>query len=252
MSLLTIVQIACDRLGIARPSVVMASTDDTIRVMRALATQEGRELAARATWQRLTLEASFTTIAASIQTGVIPTDFARFISRTAWNHTRRQPMLGPMEPHQWQALTASVTTSQNAIWRQRGNDFLILPTPTAGDSIKFEYVSSYWVDTDADGLGEADAWAADANTSLLSEELLTLGVVWRWLKRNRLQYADEFAEYTAQVNQAIARDGGRAVVNMGAGGWRYADGDVSVTDSSGLWNTHSTAWGDTTSPWSTT
>ena len=249
MSLLTIVQIACDRLGIARPSVVMASTDDTIRVMRALATQEGRELAARATWQRLTMEQSFTTVAATVQTGAIPADFGRFITRSAWNHTRRRPMIGPMEPHQWQALTASVTTSQNAIWRQRGNDFLILPTPSAGDTVKYEYVSTYWVDTDADGLGEADAWAADANTSLLSEELLILGVVWRWLKRNRLQYSDEFAEYTAQVNQAIARDGGRAVVNMGAGGYRYADGDVSVTDTGDTWDSRSSVWEEEARGW---
>lgn len=249
MTLLTIVQTACDRLGIARPSVVMASTDDTIRVMRALATQEGRELAARATWQRLTLEKSFTTVAASVQTSAIPADFGRFITRSAWNHTRRQPMIGPMEPHQWQALTARVTTSQNAIWRQRGNDFLILPTPTAGDTVKYEYVSTYWVDTDADGLGEADAWAADANTSLLSEELIILGLVWRWLKRNRLQYSDEFAEYTAQVSQAIARDGGRAVVNMGAGGYRYADGDVNVTDTGDTWDSRSAVWEEDARGW---
>lgn len=218
MSLLTIVQTACDRLGIARPTVVMASADDTIRVMRALATQEGRELAARATWQRLTMETSFTTLAQSIQTSAIPADFARFVPETAWNYTRQQQMIGPLEPQEWQSLSASLIASNNRYYRVRGNDFLLLPTPSAGDTIKYEYVSTYWVDTDADGLGEADAWAADANTSLLAEELLTLGIVWRWLKRNRLQYSDEFAEYTAQVNQAIGRDGGRAVVNMGMGG----------------------------------
>lgn len=243
MSLLTIVQAACDRLGIARPSVVMASADDTIRVMRALANQEGRELAARATWQRLTLRTSFTTLAQQVQTGAVPTDFSRFVPDTAWNETRRLPMNGPLEPHEWQAMAVNENgADSNLYYRVRGNDFLLLPTPSAGDTISYEYVSAYWVDTDADGLGEADAWAADSNTSLLSEELLTLGIVWRWLKRNRLQFADEFAEYVANVSQAIGRDGGRRTINMGG-----SMGDERAPGTNG---THSAfTWGGLTGMW---
>jgi hypothetical protein len=243
MSLLTIVQAACDRLGIARPTVVMASTDDTIRVMRALATQEGRELAARAIWQRLTLETSFTTLAQQVQTSAIPADFACFVNNTMWNYTQQEAMTGPLEPHQWQAMSANmVATSSNLYYRVRGNDIILLPDPTAGDTIKYEYVSSYWVDTDADGLGETDAWAADANTSLLPEELLTLGITWRWLKRNRLQFSDEFAEYTAQVNQAIGRDGGRAIVNMGGAAMDERVPGTVGTRSSSTWGALTGVW----------
>jgi hypothetical protein len=71
MSLLTLVQAACDRLGIQVPSAVMSSGDDNIRVMRALATQEGRELARRVAWQNLTKESSFTTVAAEAQSRLI-------------------------------------------------------------------------------------------------------------------------------------------------------------------------------------
>ena len=81
--------------------------------------------------------------------------------------------------------------------------------------MRFEYVSRFWVDTNGDGLGDADAWANDANTALLSEELITLGIIWRWLKRNRLPYNDELQEYQGQVNQAIGRDGGKRTVSMG-------------------------------------
>lgn len=236
MSLLTTVQTACDRLGIPRPTVVMASTDDTIRVMRALATQEGRELAARARWQRLTLRTSYTTLAQQVQTGAVPADYARFVNDTAWNETRRLPMVGPLEPHEWQAMAVNENgSSANLYWRMRGNDILLLPTPSAGDTVSFEYVSSYWVDTDADGLGEADAWAADANTALLSEEIIAQGVVWRWLKRNRLQFEDEFAEYRGLVSQAIGRDGGRAVVNMGGGNRRECEPGTNGTHSAFTW-----------------
>jgi len=225
MSLLTLVQAACNRLGLAQPSLVMNSGDDTIRNIRALVNQEGRELAARGTWQRLTREHSFTTVAQTVQTGAIPTDFNRFVNNTVWNYTEQEMLRGPLSPQEWQMLSAGLVAPPDLYFRVRGNDFLILPDPPAGETIKYEYVSSWWVDIDDDGIGEGDAFGADTNTSLIPEEILTLGIVWRWLKRNRMAYQDEFAEYNMQVNQALGRDGGKRAINMGAGAWeRLGDG----------------------------
>ena len=217
MSLLSIVRDAWARLGVsdALPSAVMTSGDGNVAIMRALAVQEGKELAARATWQRLVKEATFTTVAAEVQPGVIPSDFDRAIPDTIWNYTEREPMLGPLEPQDWQALKAGLVGPPDLYFRIRGGDFLILPAPPAGEDIRFEYVSTWWVDTNADGAADAATFSADTDAPVLSEELVTLGIIWRWLKRNRLPYADEFAEYNTQVNQAIARDGFRTTVSMG-------------------------------------
>lgn len=236
MSLLTIVRDAWSRLGIGTdlPSVVMANSDAQVAILRALATQEGRELAARVAWQRLTKEASFTTVAQEAQTGAIPADFGRLIPETVWNYTEREPLIGPVSAAEWQALQAGLVGPPDLHYRIRGNDFLIIPTPPAGETVKYEYVSAYWVDTDGDGDGGADAWASDTDTALLSEELLTLGVVWRWLKRNRSDYAAELAEYTTQVSQAIARDGGRGI--LGLGGRRYGDGPRQPGVPDGSWS----------------
>ena len=213
MSLLTLVQAACDRLGIPMPGAVMSSGDDTIRVMRALATQEGRELARRVAWQNLTKEHSFTTFAMEAQPGAIPADFDRFINETAWNYTQNRSLIGPVDPQQWQQLKASLVGPPWLHFRQRGNAFLIIPNPPAGENIRFEYVSRFWVDT-SDNVN-ADAWKKDTNVALIDEELITLGIIWRWLKRNRLPYNDELQEYQVQVNQAIGRDGGKRTVSMG-------------------------------------
>ena len=45
MSLLTMMEAAADRLGIVRPTVVYASTDQQIRQLLSLANQEGKETA---------------------------------------------------------------------------------------------------------------------------------------------------------------------------------------------------------------
>jgi hypothetical protein len=64
-------------------------------------------------------------------------------------------------------------------WRQRGDDVLIAPTATAGDTYAFEYVSLNWCQSAA--AAEQAAWAADTDTGILSEELMTDGIVWRYL-----------------------------------------------------------------------
>jgi hypothetical protein len=215
-TLLSLVRDAWGRLGIEEdtPTAVIASTNNSVKVLRALAAQEGKELARRATWERLTREQTITTTATQVQSGAIPADFDRMIPDTCWNYTENEPMLGPLAPAEWQTLSAGLVGPPDLYFRIRGGDFLILPTPEAGQSVRFEYLSRYWVDTNADGDGDAEDFAADTDEPVLDAELITLGLVWRWLKRQRLPYQDEFNEYDVAVRQVIARDGVRKTINF--------------------------------------
>lgn len=232
MTALSVVQDAWNRLGIEddTPSAVVSSGDATVKVLRALLTQEGKELAARGDWQRLVKEKAITTTATQVQTGAVPADFSRMIPETAWNYTENEPLLGPLGAKDWQSLSAGLVGPPDLWFRLRGNDFLLLPTPAASLDIRYEYVSRYWVDTDGDGDGDAETFSADTHTFLLDEELLTLGIMWRWLKRNRLPYADEFAEYQMQVRQSLARDGFKGPLHMG--GRRFGPRRPQVPDGS--------------------
>ena len=218
MTILTVIQDAWQRLGIADdlPGAVVVSNDTTVKILVALARQEGRELAARAPWQALTKEQTITTTATEEQTGAIPSDFGRMIPGTVWNYTKNQPVWGPLTPEEWQERKASLVGPPDLHYRVRGDAFLILPTPPADEEIRFEYISKWWIDTDGDGDGDAADWGADSNTMLLDEELITLGLMWRWLKRNRMPFDAEFQDYQTQVSQAIGRDGGRRSADFGA------------------------------------
>lgn len=59
-----------------------------------------------------------------------------------------------------------------------------------------------------------DDWLADTDTSLLDEDLIELGVIWRTLRRLGLAYDEELNEYKNQVDQAVARDGGNAILQL--------------------------------------
>jgi hypothetical protein len=57
-------------------------------------------------------------------------------------------------------------------------------------------------------------WSADTDVALLDEDLLELGVIWRLQQRLGLAYLEEKDEYERQVDMAVARDGGTAILDL--------------------------------------
>ena len=216
MSLLSLIQNASDRLGIVRPATVITSTDQQALRLLGFAQQEGKALARRHTWQVLTKEGTFTATATETQTNALPTDFDRWIDGTFFNRSRKRPVFGPLNAQDWQFAKSVVATVIIESFRQRGSttDILITPTATAGDSYAFEYIGKNWCQSS--GAVAQSAWASDTDTGILEEELMTLGVVWRFKAGQGLDYSEEFRNYELMVAQATGRDGGRRVLNAGA------------------------------------
>lgn len=217
MSLLTIIQSAADRIGIVRPSAGIGSSDQQIRSLVALAQQEGRDLAARFNWQALTRETTFTATATAAQSGALPTGYDRIIRNGMWNRTRDNCVHGPMTAQDWQAIQATIAPSIVEGFRIRGDSLLITPTPTAGDSYAFEYVSQYWAGTAASTTPTLDEFSADTDIAYLREELLVLGVIWRFQKARGLDYGESMQTYEIAVKRAMDRDGGTVAIMMGGG-----------------------------------
>jgi hypothetical protein len=216
MSLLTLTQSACDRIGVARPSQIIGSSDQQTRSLLGLAGQEGVELARRHSWQALITEATFVTTATETQSGAIPADFSRFVPDTFWNRTRNWRVAGPVSPQRWQAIKSGLIVQPWGSFRQRGNTLLLSPVPSAGDTIAFEYVSDYWCENAAGTVGRA-MWEADDDVARLDEELISLGVVWRFQRARGLDYSESFRTYETEVVRMMARDGGQATLDMGMG-----------------------------------
>ncbi len=232
MTLLTIVQAAARECGLAPPSSVVSNTDQTAVRMFALVNEAGVELARRHNWTILTKEKTFSTTAAEVQAGAIPGDFDRFVDETLYNRSRSRSLVGPLSPQEWQQQKALTTSVLMDKFRIRGTDLLMMPAPPAGDTIAFEYVSAYWVDTDADRIGDQAAFTADAQTALLDERMLTSDIVWRYRRSVGLNYAEDFRTAQATILDRIARDGGRSTISMGASPARAVP---SITVPEGSW-----------------
>jgi hypothetical protein len=210
---------AADRLGVVRPTSVIGSADQQVRQLLALAQQEGKELARRYPWQVIVKEATFTATATEAQASVIPTDFDRFVSDTFYNRTLNRKVEGPLNSQEWQNYKASVSTVLFDAFRVRGDGMLLAPTPNAGDSYAFEYVSKWWCTVSGGTTPTLAAWNADTDEGILHEELMTLGIVWRFLRAKGLDYAEAFRSYEMAVMQRQGWDGGKRIVNMARGGY---------------------------------
>ena len=218
MALLQVIQRFCERQNLNSPATVYGTTDPQISQLKALLEEEGNDLAKRGDWNELTFEATHTTVATESQgaiTTIASNGFRNIKNETIWDRTLKLP-LGVLSDVEWQAQKGFSTTSPRYVVRIRGGLLLANPTPTSGNTWAFEYVSKNWI-LGADGTTYKQFFTLDTDTLLLPEELLTLGLRWRFKKEKGFDYAEDFRTYENQVNQALGSNGMKKTINMGGG-----------------------------------
>lgn len=220
MSMLTMIQRFCRRTNLTVPSTVYGSADSQIRQVLAILEEEGNDLSGRGDWQGLTNEATHTTVALEDQGAIatIASNGFRYIKHnTIWDRNLSEPVYGGVSGQDWQALKATNVTGPRYQYRIRGGKLLSNPAPTAGHTWAFEYISTNWI-TDSTGTTYSQFFTSDSDLVLLHEELLLMGLRWRWKKEKDLEYAEDFRTYEMQVKDALSRDGAKRTLNMGGDG----------------------------------
>ncbi|MHB8273077.1 MAG: hypothetical protein ACYDD8_31870, partial [Bradyrhizobium sp.] len=93
-----------------------------------------------------------------------------------------------------------------------------------------EYVSNGWCQSEA-GVPQA-LWEADTDLGILDENLMTLGVTWRMLRRLGLSYNEELDEYEKEVGKAMAVDGGAAILSIVPSTYSFLLSPANIQESS--------------------
>lgn len=181
MSLLSICQDASDEVGITQPPSIVGNSNGEVQKLYRCANKIGLRLMRVYPWQILRKEQTFTATATEEQAAALPSDFDRFSPETFWNRSTPRLIAGPIHAVQWQGIKAQTNYSNLDTPRfcHRGDSILFTPVPSAGDICAFEYVSKNWCQSS--GAAEQARWAADTDTGIIDEELMTLGVVWEYL-----------------------------------------------------------------------
>lgn len=236
MSLLTIIQGAADEVSVTRPSTVVASTDPEVQTLLRLSNKVGLRLMKIFPWQALVAEHTFTALGQEEQTAILPSAFNRFVSESFWNRTTVKLVSGPSSPVEWQGFKAnSYSDANNPKFRYRGNTVYLLPAPTAGDTLAFEYVSKNWCESSG-GTGQT-AWAADTDVGVLDEELLTLGLIYEYLQGEGQPSVEAARHYEDCFNTLIDNDQPNAQILVAGDifeGFRHFSGTPAVSGSGSI------------------
>jgi hypothetical protein len=216
MSLLTIVQAAADIIGLPRLSAVVGSIDPNARALLQFANMEGADLASEWDWERLRKVQTFAATAAMIQPGALPPDFDRMVPDTFFNRGNGRPVYGPVSSRHWNAHNAHLATIVYDAYRIEGGNIELIPTPVAGVTYAFEYVSANWC-SNSDGSAEYNEWQADTDLPLLDARIVLFGVIWRFKQAKGLDYAEDMRNYERAKIKAMASDGSKGTVYLARG-----------------------------------
>lgn len=209
MSLLTICQAAADDMGLdVRPASIIGNPDPDAQRLLRFAQRVGSDLAARVPWQALRDVRSFTATATEVQANAIPAAFLRFSPETVWDVTNGVSITGPVDPVEYQSRKTDITTAgftgPMRWFTRRGNDFLVWPIPVGGETYRFEYQSGAFCQS-AGGTPQNE-WLADTDTGRISEELMTLGIIARFLSAEGQPSVDAERAYRSRMILEIEND----------------------------------------------
>ena len=206
-TLLSLVNDACLELGIPTTTLVISSQDTQVKQLLALANREGREqVAAPVPWAQLQKIQTITLVNGTPSYD-FPTDFDSYIPDTVWNPSMRWTVSGPISPQNWEFLKSGLINSQPWMrYRIWAGKIYFDPTPTTtndGQTVTIEYQSNSFC-MSAAGVAQS-RWMKDSDVFLLPDDIMVLGLKWRFLAAKRLDYSEEKAAWSNAYDKEVAR-----------------------------------------------
>ena len=229
MSLISICQNALKGIsGFSIPSTFYGNLDATASLIVAVANESGQDLEKEIRWQELISEHTFATVIGTA-TYALPTGFRAFADMSQWNRTTLRRLSGPVPStvYQWLKSGLTVSAAGRNYFMIRGNLFTIYPTPTAVQTIAFDYYDKRWVTKQIDS-SFSTSWTADLDTSRIDEDLITADVKWRFLQAKGMPFETEYLRYETIKSLLSGDNGGRDSIRMG--GPVASDGNSNMPD----------------------
>ncbi len=170
-TLLTVIDDAAVELNLSSAvAVAVASTDPNILLLVKLLKRTGRALARARQWTHLVQEHTFTTTAAT--TYALPTDFRAMVPQTNWNRTSDRQLDATLGSEEWQYITGTGTSLVSVAFRIWKGLLYATPSTDTGNSIAFEYLSTYWVRATASVSPDKDAPTVDTDVIHLDASMV--------------------------------------------------------------------------------
>jgi hypothetical protein len=213
MTILSVVQNASTKIGIARPTVLYAATTQDAYALQAVINDAVLTILNAHDWHLLrTIE---TVTGDGSATGfALPSDYDRMLTTASlWSSRYQWAMDHIVDTDKWLELLTLPYTQVSGSWTVYGGELHILDTMASTETAKYWYISNLVVAPNAGS--NKTAFTADNDTFRLNEELLRLCIIYKW-KQSKLQdYSEEMQDFNILLNRMMHKDGGSKPVIHG-------------------------------------
>ncbi|MGL4287048.1 MAG: hypothetical protein ACRCVA_11930 [Phreatobacter sp.] len=197
MSLLTLCQNAATLMNLPSITSVMSAAARTPQEFQVLAIQTGQELVRRHDWGGL-----IRTTALGVLPATLPGDFER-LTQGSPVRLGTQPIRGALSDAEMNLKRGALPSSPPR-FMLRGRELEVAPTPAG--PVTLEYVSAYWIKSaDATPVFRA-SFVADSDMSVIPEDIILQGLIWRWKRQKGLAYQDELDQFEQAVDYRARAD----------------------------------------------
>lgn len=218
MSILQVCQDAAIKLNRAKPTSVFVSVDPFAAEMLLAAKETAESLVKEEhDWRALTVMA---TCVGDASTTVFPfatiaPDYERMIKDAKLHSLRFKTATfrWARDLDEWLYIKDNLLVGSPGNAVILNNAVQIFPPMPVSDTARFFYISQNYALSTA-GVAQS-AFLTDTDTFVLPENLLRLGIIWRWRADKRLEYAEDLKNYEVAKMAAMGKDKGSQAIIVG-------------------------------------
>lgn len=215
MSVLDVCIAVAREVGIAVPSSIFGASGRTEANLGNRANDAYRRICFQShEWKDLIATATITgdgsTTAWPLST--VASDYRRMLKDTQMHPSDRPYSTLQWVPryNTWLMYEVQAFSPVTGFWNLSGGNINIKPALDTGVTVKFGYISNLIADGGTKTAFDAD----DDEIDIGDEDLLRLGMVWKWRERRGMPYADDLADYTEWLSQWISDDRGSSILRL--------------------------------------
>ena len=157
-------------------------------------------------WQELTKEGVLRTSGHKenyLLSEVCP-DFYSLLNNTIYIKDKAEKVIGAITAEDWMREKYFLSSSGNIKFKIQNGRIKFLIPPQDGVKIVFQYRSNAVCFDPLNGFIEKSQITKNTDIPIFDEYLVKLGILWRWFKRNGMDYSEEYAEYQRELKKKFA------------------------------------------------
>ncbi|MBR2136665.1 MAG: hypothetical protein IJ852_01740 [Alphaproteobacteria bacterium] len=201
-TILEICREVADLAAVKRPNDLFNKSSQNESIFLSVAKSALDSMLRYGDWEELTKEGSLHTVAGKSRYPIheFAPDFYSLLNNTIFIKDTKERVVGAITPEQWMREKYFFSPSNDIKFKIQNGCFVFLTPPPCGLKIVFQYRSDNIV-WDFNTFEEKNVLTANTDVPIFDEYLVKLNILWRWLKRSGLDYAEEYNEYQTELKK---------------------------------------------------